>query len=270
MDSWDGNYMPVSGSVADWEASSFNSKPEDIINWIETEKPSADLKDFLRDYPDAIITDAAHNASMDTTDTDGEAGEFWWNLSFGKKRDQGDDWDEKYRYQVLVYHLKTWDMVALPTPHKEYNDTYRIEWERGPRSGGAGLSPDDIVSQTVTMASSEKVFKTDDVILDNFYTGIGGVQRAELDWGDGEESDTRYTLHSTGGWESIGIDLIATLTGIQMQVGAKYYWQLEKNDLLSGGTWSSASLDAETGRLISITEIESTPLEGAINWGGGD
>ena len=159
-------------------------------------------------------------------------------------------------------------MVALPTPHKEYNDTYRIEWERGPRSGAAGLSPDDIASQTVTLASSEKVFKTDDVILDNFYTGMGGVQRAELDWGDGEESDTRYTLHSSGGYESLGIDLIATLTGIQMQVGAKYYWQLEKNNLMSGGTWISASLDAETGRIISITVIKGDALEGALNLGG--
>ncbi|UCF08684.1 MAG: hypothetical protein JSW28_03065, partial [Thermoplasmata archaeon] len=101
------NIMPVSG--AGFEESSFDSKPEEVIDWLlDSENPQSEgLRDFLEDCPDAIVSGASYNASLDSTDTDGHAGDFWWNITFGQKRqpdDTGSSRNLEYRYSVLVYH----------------------------------------------------------------------------------------------------------------------------------------------------------------------
>ncbi len=266
-ESWNGNFMPISGTDVEMEESSFDMDIEDMIDWLEVNHPSVGLDEFLSNYPDSIITSARYNASKDNNDD--IAGEYWWNLSFGRKRSSSEDGPSsqyKYRYQAMIYQNIDFVWVNPPgeTPYKEYTNTFRLEWERGPRTGSAGLGPSDITPQTVTMTSSEDIFRTDDKVMENFYT-YGSIEVDELDWGEGD--GVGYSLGSSSGWGTPGLDLVATLTGIQMAPSAKYYWQLENNDLMEGGVWISASLDAETGQLITITEIEGTALQNALNFG---
>lgn len=263
-DFWIENYMPTSGS--NFEESSFDFRTEDAIDFLTSkdpvtnEYPSIDLVDFLSEYDDAIVMRATYAADKDLVDP--KTGEYWWNLTFGHKRDS-DEWgsDKPYRYQVLVKQTTTREGVVNP----EYVNTFELEEDFGLKNGSSPLSPDDIsprTGQTVTIASSEEIFKSDDKVREFFYTTLAGVEREELDWGDGD--GTQYILQ-TSGWEAIGMDLIGALTGIESQTSEEYYWEMSREDLLARGTLSSASLDAQTGRLISIMFIDGTALQGAFS-----
>jgi hypothetical protein len=255
LDYWSNNYMPKSGT--DFEESSFDFGTEEVINWLEVNHPSDGLEDFLVEYPDAIVTSARYNASKEETDPEDASGEFWWNLTFGHKRFDDEEYGQ-YIYQVLVLRTTTWERDGLDIVHTH---EYQLFEDYGLRNGSSPFTSDDLSSQAITMASSEQIFKTEEMVIDAFYTGVGGIERDELDWGDGEE--TTYHLQ-TSGWEQAGMDLIATLTGIETVSSVEYYWELSQEDLMQGGTLSSASIDAQTGRLVSIMEVEGTALQNAF------
>jgi hypothetical protein len=262
---WSGNYMPKSGS--NFEDSSFHWKPDEVIDWLERDHPSDGLALFLADNPDAIVTDAKYNASVDDSDPEGKSGEFWWNLSFGhERRSYQTDWRVQNRYRVLVYNKTDWDWdLSDPlNPKVVHTISLEVEIDLGKQNGSAPLGPSDISSQTVTMASSEKIFKTDDKVIENFYTTPAGLPK-DLDWGDGDGAE--YNLGTSSGSQGAGMDLIETLTGIQTQVWGKYTWSLSEENLMEGGTLASMSLDAESGRLVSYMEIEGTALANAFRFG---
>ena len=114
------------------------------------------------------------------------------------------------------------------------------------------------------MASSEKIIKSDNMAMAAFYSGALGGEREELEWGDGDES--QYSLGTSSGQQGGGMDLIATLTGIETQTWGKYTWSVSKEDLLEGGVMASISIDAESGRLITYLEIEGTALANAFKF----
>jgi hypothetical protein len=265
---WSGNYMPQSGS--NFEDSSFHWKPDEVIDWLEKDHPSDGLALFLTENPDAIVTDAKYNASVDDSDPEGKSGEFWWNLSFGHERrsDQtGSGWNLQNRYRVLVYNNTEWEWdVSDPLNRKVKHNVLEqvVEIDFGKQNGSAPIGPSEISSQTVTMASSEEIFRTDDKVIDNFYSTAAGLPK-DLDWGDGDGAE--YNLGTSSGSQGAGMDLIETLTGIQTQVWGKYTWSLSEENLMEGGTMASVSLDAETGRLISYMEIEGTALANAFSFG---
>ena len=173
-------------------------------------------------------------------------------------------WGVENRYRILVYNNIEWytDLTDPQDPIKHRELIKRVDADFGMVGGSSPLGPNDIQPQTVTLASSEQVFKTDSKVMDNFYSTALGGEDEYLEWGDGD--GVEYSLGTSSGQQGGGMDLIATLTGIQTQVWGKYTWSVSKDDLMSGGTLTSATLDAETGRLISIMEIEGTALENAI------
>jgi hypothetical protein len=266
-ESWSGNFMPLSSrSDSDWEESSFHWKPEEVIDWIEEKHESDDLALFLSENPDSIVTNAQYNASLTGTDPLDIEGEFWWNLTFGHEGEEGQGWGAENRYRVLVYNETIYEGMDRTDPLNPvpiYNIDISFLEDYGKQGGSSPLNPSDILSQTVTMASSEKIFKTDDKVMENFYP-YENLGVTELDWEDGDGAE--YSLGTSSGEQGFGMDLIATLTGIQTQTWGKYTWSLAQEDLMEGGTLSSCSLDAETGRLISYMEIEGTALANAFNW----
>jgi hypothetical protein len=265
---WSGNYMPISSSSdSEWEDSSFHWKPEEVIDWIETEHESEGLEQFLSDNRNVIIRNAEYNASLTGTDPEGIEGEFWWNLTFGHEREEGQSWGAKNSYRVLVYNETEFDRMDYSNPLEPvpiYNIQISILEDYGTVGGSAQLSPNDIETRTVTMASSEKIFKTDEKVMENFYP-FEDIGITTLDWEDGDGAG--YSLGTSSGEQGAGMDLIETLTGIQTQTWGKYTWSVAKEDLMEGGTMASCSLDAETGRLISFLEIEGTALANAFKFG---
>jgi hypothetical protein len=261
LETWDGNYMPKAGT--DFEESSFDFKTEDMMDFREVSEPSDGLVEFLSDYPNAMITGASYNASKDSNDP--RAGDYWWNITYGDKTTGGWGSQEEKRYRLLVYQETTFEWVGNPV-HKEYTNEFRVEKDFGALRGGAPYDPAKVADRTLTMASSEKIFKTDNKVIDNFYTTPAGIETEELDWGDGDE--TVYQLGTSGEEEAEENyrDLVYTLTGIQTLVWEKYYWYIEKEDLLEGGAYASATIDAEDGRLVTIIEIEGTALQNALDF----
>jgi hypothetical protein len=258
---WNGNFMPKGG--ANLEESSFDFVPEDLINYLEVEHPSDELEQYLSDHPDAMIIDARYNASKTyPLNPDNPEGEFWWNITFGEKH-EGSGWGsrEEKRYRVLVWQ-ETVPAFPFNPQNPEYDDRWNLEVDYGVLRGTSPLWPYEIESQTLTLASSEVILKTEPKIIENFYPNDNIYD--ELDWVDGVE--TTYSLGASSGEQGFGMDLIYTLTGIQTQVWSKYSWTVEKEDLMSGGTMATGTVDAETGRLVAILEIDGTALAGALNW----
>jgi hypothetical protein len=260
MDSWSDNYMPKTGKNPPLDESSFDFGTQEVIDWLEVNHPSEGLEQFLVDYPDAIVTNARYNATKDATDPEDASGEFWWNLSFGHKREQGEERGD-HRFQVLVRRTTTWEREGLEIVH---HHNYELLQDY-PRRSSAALNADDLSSVAVTMTSCEQVLKTDPNVIQNFYTGPGGFEREEIDWGDGET--VSFSLGSSG-WQMAGLDLVGTLTGIQMSSSERYTWSLADEDLMGFGYMYVATVDAETGRLVQIMEIEGTALQDALRLGG--
>jgi hypothetical protein len=257
--------MPKSGS--NWDDSSFHWKPDEVIDWLERKHPSDDLADFLSQNPDAYVLSANYNASVDDSDPQEKSGEFWWNMTFGIEWDgSGSYYGRENRYTVLVYNYTDWDWdLSDPlNPKVVHTVEQRVELDMGKRGGSAPFSSNELASQTVTMTSSEQIFRTDNKAMEAFYSTALGGERDELDWENGDGAT--YSLGSSSGQQGAGMDLIATLTGIETQTWGKYTWSLGKEDLLEGGALASISLDAESGRLISYMEIEGTALANAFNF----
>ncbi len=267
FESWYDNYMPMGGSGFD--ESSFDFKPEDAMAFLTTrdsetnEYPSEELVEFLDSYGDVMVIPAEYIAEKDAADPlpQKKAGEYWWNLTFGHKRtdnDEGPSRDLPYRDRVLVKQTSTSEL--LPSPH--YEDEWEIEEDFGIVNGTSPLSNWELSGDLLTMTSSEEILKTDDKVIEFFYTRPSGIEDEELDWGALE--GTSYTVE-TPDWGFFGMDMLGTLTGIQMQTTSEYYWRLSKEDLLEGGTMVSGDVDAQTGRLISILYIKGTALQGAFS-----
>jgi len=269
FESWYDNYMPTSGT--DFEDSSFDFKPEDAIDYLTTrdsetnQYPSEELMDFLNSYGDIMVTRAEYSAEKDPGDPNPQKkeGEYWWNLTFGHARsedDEGSSRDLPYRYQLLVKQTST--SVLLPEPH--YDDVWEVDEDYGIQNGTAPFSNWELSSDAITMTSCEDILRTDEKVIEFFYTRPSGIEDDEVSWSEVE--GTAFSLEVSS-YSPFGMDLIGTLTGIQVTTTANYYWTLSKEDLLEGGTMVSASVDAETGQLTSILYLKGTALQGAFSEG---
>jgi hypothetical protein len=269
FESWSDNYMPLSGT--DFDQSSFDFKPEDAMTFLTTmdpatnQYPSNDLMEFLDSYDDAMVINAEYTAEKNSAGDplpEKKQGEYWWNLTFGHKRtdeDEGPSNELPYRYEIKVKQTSTYE--ALPPPG-DYEDVWEIEEDYGVDNGTSPFSYWDLSSDAITMTSCEEIMRTDDKVMELFYTRPSGIEDEELSWGELE--GTSFNLDVMD-WGMFGMDLIGTLTGIQTQTTSQYYWTVSKEDLLEGGTMASASVDAQTGRLISILYIKGTALQGAFS-----
>lgn len=266
--SWYDNYMPMSGSGFD--ESSFDFKPEDAMAFFTTKDPgtnkypSEELVEFLDSYNDIMVVRAEYTAEKNSAGDplpEKKQGEYWWNLTFGHKRTQDDEKPSRelpYRYQVLVKQTSSYQ--TLPEPH--YEDEWEIEEDFGTRNGTSPFSNREFDSSILTMKSAEDLLKTDDKVIEYFYTRLSGIEDDELTWGDLE--GTSFSLEVSS-YTPFGMDMIGTLTGIQITTTSPYYWTVSKEDLLEGGTLASASIDIQTGQLTSILYIKGTALQGAFS-----
>jgi len=251
-------YMPVSGSK--YETSSFNFKPEDAVEFaLENSK---ELRRFVTKYDDVVITEAAYKVTKDTKaelDPSGKAGSYNWNLSFRYKpsyeeiieaweNDEQPDW---------CYYVNLTRNLTKETGIDKYSEEIKIinEYPVNSRSSW-WVSPyarSELADDTLTLASSEIIFKLDEEVKDQIFTEVDG----EIDF-----RDLRYTLKMDDMSESSmpQREIIESITGITLP-RTKYSWEIEKGDWLSGQIFT-ATIDVETGQLRSILEIDGTALYG--------
>lgn len=245
----DWEYMPKSGAA--YDVSSFDFKCEDAVNYAIDS--SRGLKSFLSEHDNVIISSAKYNASKDLKDPQGKAGSYSWNLTFAYKPkpyeiDEENREKNKFEYNIRIVKNVTKRAGLI------YDEEISIMEELGKKSGMADFAKMDLNQKVITMSSSERILKTDDIIKNDVCNPITG----EFDWKD-------LSYHFIIGNLSVGelpsITLLETLTGIKADPPkARTSWLLQKDTIYKNGETTSAAIDAESGQFIYILKVEGTVL----------
>lgn len=245
--SWD--LMPQDG--VQFADTNFQMSPNGAVDYAKAN--SEGLQDFLDGYNDegeVVCLEADYNftkTSKDKSDPDGKAGTYYWNLTFGLKNQNMENyWRVNQTYNILVRE------VIEKKPISGYSSTLSIPagTDRGQRRGSAPYLKSELDSQTLTMASSVAIMKQDEEITSNGFDKLGRLQ-----------DDFRYYL-SMAALESSNtpsLNIINTLTGIQTPT-TKYTWMLQQGTVWESGQTFTAAVDIPTGQLIYVMSADGTQL----------
>jgi hypothetical protein len=263
----DWEFIPESvGEGEKFEDTSFNFAPEDAAQFaIEN---SDGLVDLLDEHSwDVIVARAKYNVTRDAQDlSDDEAGTFHWNMTFGyhPTDEEYEQYREEYyetgkqpqdRYNLKIDFDKERILNPLPT-QPDYEESTYISSERGLINGSIPISKAELNDEILTLASSEKIFKKDSDIADNVF-------RSGEIWWDDPTHEISYSFEVAG--ESSDADpIISTITGITFPPTPRMSWTISKESLLASGYMYMAVLNAETGQLNYVMEIEGTALMGLV------
>lgn len=253
------NYLPVSGDKFD--DSSFNLKTDDAEKFaIEN---SNGLKKYLNKFDDVTVTWAAYKELKDTRDEldpEKRAGKYNWNLSFGYKPNEEEaieawenarDYDEYpyWGYYVNISHNVTYK----PGPGLDkYDESTKIINQGRHNWGDAPLSKPQIDDETVTLASSEELFKIDNKVKNRIF------DNNEIDFNDLSYALAMGSITSSS---MPGMEIIETITGITLPT-SRYSWALQEGKVFPEGSTFSAAVDAETGQLLYVLDVTGTELYG--------
>lgn len=269
FEDWD--FMPASAaSDEDFEDSSFDFATEDATQFAIDN--SEGLNELLDEHSwDIIVSRAKYNVTRDTqdkSDPNDKAGNYQWNMTFGyhpTEEEEREYWQEYYetgyrqqnRYNLRVDFDKERNINPLPS-QPDYDETTFIAEERGFLNGSIPISKSDLKNEILTLTSSELIFKTDTDIADEIFENPS--EPGEI-WWDDPTHEISYEFVLSG--ESTQSDpIISTLTGITFPPNPRMSWSIYKESLMSSGYMYGARLDAETGQLNYIVEIEGTALMG--------
>ncbi|MCK5559489.1 MAG: hypothetical protein KAJ51_02805, partial [Thermoplasmata archaeon] len=197
-----------------------------------------------------------------------KAGNYQWNMTFSyhpTEEEEEEYWIERYetgyihqnRYNLRVDFDKERNINPLPT-QPDYDETTYIAEERGFLNGSIPISKSDLKDEILTLMSSETIFKTDTDIAREIFQNPS--EPGEI-WWDDPTHEISYEFVVSG--ESTQSDpIVSTLTGITFPPNPRMSWTIFKESLMSSGYMYGARLDAETGQLNYIVEIEGTALMG--------
>ena len=110
----------------------------------------------------------------------------------------------------------------------------------------------------MTLISSEKIFKADSEVANEIFNNPSEPDEI---WWDDPTHEISYEFVVSG--ESSDADpIISTITGITFPPAPRMSWTIYKENLLASGYVYGARLDAETGQLNYVMEIQGTALMG--------
>ena len=111
------------------------------------------------------------------------------------------------------------------------------------------------------MASSEDIWANVQQVANKAY---GGVGQDEADFTEA------WYAYSTGGLETaggFGMEMLDTLAGITIP-NANVSYIMQMDNVWEGAKTTAVAVDAESGRLVYITEVTSSQALGTILGGG--
>jgi hypothetical protein len=262
---WD--YIPQGGSK--FEQSSFKYKPEDAEKFAL--QNSDGLSDFLNQYDDVLVGWASYKEikdPVDELDTSGRAGKYNWNLSFSYKptiEEQIEAWqkandeddEENREYPNWGYFVNLSYNVTKEPGINKYSETTKIINEGQYNWGDADLSRDQVSDNTLTLAASEEIFKMDPEIKREICGPIGN---------DINFNDLSYfvAVGDVSPSSMPGMEIIETITGITLPT-SRFSWALQKGTVYRAGNTFSSAVDAESGQLLYVLNIEGTDLYGIFD-----
>lgn len=249
-------YAPASGSGL--AQSSFEFGIDDAIS--EAKKNSSGLQTFLsrfdRPGKGVVVTGAQYNVTPDQSDVNGRAGVYRWNLTFGYYPSRSDrdearrtgDWN--FSYTLVVVENITREIERL---RPVYKGRVEIEHDFGPQRGSAEMYREKLAPDLCTLSSSEDILMTDQKVVDS----VTNTRTGDINW-----KDSKYILGAVGlGGGGPGFQLVESLTGMSFPT-VNYGWAVQTGTVYEGGHTFSAGVDAETGRLVYVTDIQGTALLG--------
>ncbi len=255
----DWEYMPQDGTQ--FADTNFQMKPSAAIDYAK--ENSVELQEFLADYDNGeVVCDSAFynfsKTAKDKTDTEGKAGTYYWNLTFGLKsnwweEDEDEDQTEEERRES---RNKSYNLLVMEVIEKNvltgYTSTFHIpeDQDMGRRRGGASYYKSDLEPLAVTVGSSVGIFKQDEEVREKGFDAFGRMD-------DGFKYGTIVEAIETD--ERPGLDLIGTLTGINTPSAKFAYW-LQQDTVWETGSTFAAAVDAETGQMLFVMEMDGNQM----------
>ena len=228
-------YAPADGGTT---GSSFDLGLEEALDVAFSE--SQGLNDWLRTHPSPLVTGAGYYAE----DLDTRTTRYNWNITL---EDEAGDWENREDwFDTNGYTVNVTRVVERRLIGDDLVETF-LESEHGPHRGAAAVPESALSDELVTLASSEDVWASVDRVATKAYTGL----EREVDF-----TDARYFLVMGGiNPTGFGIDLLDTLTGITVPT-SNLTWSLQVGNVWEGASSYIVGVDAETGRMLFITDIE--------------
>jgi len=252
--------------------------PEDALQFARDN--SAGLNSFLKMYPNAYVTNAKYNATLEDTDLQQKAGSHKWNFSLrdymtdeeareyrrekekeaGKDNDDDDDDDEweddnywpERRYSVRVAKNLTKNIIPIGT----YSTTTEIDKDLGERRGWSNFRRSELASKGITLSGVVDILRDDEEAESEFFNILTGELKVEdlsIHLGEGESSA-----------DQPGFEIIQLITGITMP-RSKYAWHFQRASVYESGDTFIVGVDVETGRLIYVTKVSGNQIMGLFS-----
>ena len=239
---------PQDGSIS---SSSFDLGLEEAVEVAFAE--SSGLAYWQQTHPSPLVSEASYWANQ----TDVRTMEYTWNITLADEPGEWEEWEEWYptnAYQVNVTKRVTRRLVG-----EDEVETF-IASERGPWYGYAPVAEADMADQILTLASSEDIWANVQEVANAAYSGIG---QDEVDFTNAWYSYSIGGLEVAGGF---GMELLDTLAGISIP-NAKVSYIMQFGNVWEGAATTAVAVDAETGRMVYITQVEA-PQALSLLFGG--
>jgi hypothetical protein len=201
---------------------------------------SSGLNEWLHTHPSPMVTGAGYYAEVVDTRTT----EYKWNITLEDEPGEWEYWEDWA--PTNGYTVNVTKRVERRLIGDDVVETF-LESENGPHRGAAAVPESALSDELVTLASSEDIWASIDSVASVAYSGI----EQEVDF-----SNARYFLVMGGvNPTGFGIDLLDTLTGIAVPT-TNLTWMLQVGTVWEGASTYAVGVDAETGRMLFITDVE--------------
>ena len=240
---------PQDGSIS---SSSFDFGLKEAVDVCFAE--SSGLEDFRRSHPSPLLKEAFYSANQ----TDMRTMEYTWNITFADDPMDWENYDNWSTYQY-AYEINVTKRVRTRAIGPDEVETF-IASEGGITTGYATLPEYFMADELLTLASSEDIW--------------ANVQQVASVAYDGRDQEVDFTeawyAYSTGGLETaggFGMELLDTLTGISIP-NANVSYIMQMDNVWEGAKTTAVAVDAESGRMVYITEVTSSQALATIFGGG--
>jgi hypothetical protein len=231
---WD--VTPDDGSLS---SSSFDFGMEEAV--AHALENNAGLQDWISKHPSPYLTEGYHWANA----TDLRTTEYIWNLTFS---DEPKDWDNYEDWMPTnAYHINVTKRITTRVIGGDDVETF-VDGDPIASWGYAAIPEMDISDKLLTLAGSEDVWSQFSNVRSQAYTGL--EQKVDF-------TDARY-FYGVGGVDfagGFGLELLDQLAGISVP-NANLTWTLQLGNVWEGGSTMTATVDAETGRMVNIMQVE--------------
>ncbi len=240
---------PQDGSIS---SSSFEFGLKEAVDVCFAE--SSGLEDFLRSHPSPLLKEAFYSAYQ----ADMRTMEYTWNITFADDPMDWENYDNWSTYQY-AYEINVTKRVRTRAIGPDEVDTF-IASEGGITTGYATLPEYFMADELLTLASSEDIWANVQQVASVAYDGFD----QEVDFTEA------WYAYSTGGLETaggFGMELLDTLTGISIP-NANVSYIMQMDNVWEGAKTTAVAVDAESGRMVYITEVTSSQALATIFGGG--